>query len=91
MIVNKFEMRSEDPPFDFSLSFGEVISIKIEIDPPNFFRRLKDAFLTIMGYKTECCINLVGKDADRLRSLVTDCWGSNPAACNKAAVVTREL
>ncbi len=70
--MSEFRMRSEDPPFDFSASLENTISLKIEIDAPGFFRRLKDAILTVFGYKTVCCINLTGEDASRLRMAVLE-------------------
>ena len=70
--MSEFTARSEDPPFDLSMSFDEVISLKLEIDPPGFFRRFKEAFLVIFGYRTECCINLTGEDAQRLRETMLE-------------------
>lgn len=70
--MGEFRIRSKDPPFDFIASFGDTISMQINIDAPNFFRRIKDAFLTIFGYRTECCINITGRDAARLREVMLE-------------------
>lgn len=63
-----FKFRSKEPPFNFSMTFTDTISVELVIEPRGFFQRLKEALMTVFGYSTECCINLTGEDAKRLKN-----------------------
>lgn len=82
--MGEFNFDSEDPAFEFSASFEDTISIKVKINQPSFFKRLKDAFLTVCGYSVECCINLTGEDARRLKMTMLESLYVENACDNKS-------